>query len=255
MREEFGSAPDGGFDPAPPYDVHHAGAASPLLLVGDHAGRAIPPALANLGLPDAALTAHIAWDIGVAGLGRALAAALDATFVAQRFSRLMIDCNRDPARPDSIVEVSDGLAIPGNVGLSAEARLERRQRIFDPYHARIGAELDRRAGRATTLVALHSFTPALAGDTPRPWRLGVLHLGASPASARLLAGLRSALGHDAVGDNQPYQMGDTDYTAPHHAVRRGLDYIELEVRQDLLGDTEAERDMAALLAPHITAAV
>jgi predicted N-formylglutamate amidohydrolase len=37
-----------------------------------------------------------------------------------------------------------------------------------------------------------------------------------------------------VGDNEPYAMEGTDYTAPFHAHGRGLDAVELEVRQDWL---------------------
>jgi predicted N-formylglutamate amidohydrolase len=82
----------------------------------------------------------------------------------------------------------------------------------------------------------------------RPWRLGVLHRGDSPFSDAVLAGLRARLG-EAVGDNQPYQMDETDNTVPLHADPRGLDYLELEVRQDLLADAEGQVAMAALLEP------
>jgi predicted N-formylglutamate amidohydrolase len=221
-----------------------------LLLVGDHAGREIPPRLAGLGLPPGALDGHIAWDIGVAGLGARLADRLGATFIAQRYSRLVIDCNRDPARTDSICETSDGVAIPGNRGLDPAARAGRVRDIFEAYHGRIAAELDARhaAGRRTILVCLHSFTPVLAGEA-RPWRYGVLHLGGSAFSDAMLGALRAALGADLVGDNRPYAMDGTDYTAPHHAVARGLDYLELEVRQDLIAAEAGQAEAAALLAP------
>jgi predicted N-formylglutamate amidohydrolase len=238
-----------------PYSVRNPGAASPLLLVGDHAGREIPPHLGGLGLPPGALDGHIAWDIGVAGLGARLADQLGATFIAQRYSRLVIDCNRDPARPDSICEVSDRVAIPANRGLDGAARAARVLDIFRPYHHRIAAELDARsaAGRDAALVSLHSFTPVLAGEA-RPWRFGVLQLGGSPFSEAMLAQLRVALGADVVGDNQPYAMDGTDYTVPYHAVARGLDYLELEVRQDLIGDAAGQTQVAALLAPMLQAA-
>src|SRR5436189_6173016 len=81
--------------------VVNAGARSPFVLLGDHAGREIPRSLNGLGLQNSSdLDRHIAWDIGVANLGVALAAQLDAPFIAQRYSRLVIDCNRDPARAD-----------------------------------------------------------------------------------------------------------------------------------------------------------
>jgi len=237
-------------DEAPPYIVRNPGAGSPLVLVGDHAGRDIPQQLAGLSLPAAALDGHIAWDIGVAGLGARLADRLGAAFVAQRYSRLVIDCNRDPARADSICEVSDGVAIPGNAALGARAKAARVREIFQPYHARIAAELDGRNG-PTVVVSVHSFTPVLAGEA-RPWRFGVLHLGNSAFSQAMLGRLRVALGDDLVGDNQPYRVDGTDYTVPHHAVGRGLDYLELEVRQDLIGDAAGEASIAALLAPMLS---
>ena len=234
----------------PPYWVRRPGARSPFLLIGDHAGRDVPAALDDLGLPHAELARHIGWDIGVAELGARLAEALDACFIAQRFSRLVIDCNRHPERPDAICEVSDGTPIPGNVSLSEAERQARIDEVFTPYHRRIEAEIAARAarGQPTLLTALHSFTPIMAGAA-RPWRYGVLHLGASPFSDAVLARLRARLGVELVGDNQPYRMDETDYTVPRHAVAHGLDYVELEVRQDLLADAAGVQASAELLAP------
>ncbi len=223
--------------------------------MGDHAGRQIPARLRGLGLPEAALDLHIACDIGVAGLGALLSDRLGATFIAQRYSRLVIDCNRDPGRPDAIAEVSDEIAVPGNAGLSAAARAERVAEVFAPYHARITGEIDARrtAGQRPVLLALHSFTPVMAGAA-RPWRFGVLHMGSSPFSDAMLATLRAALGPDLVGDNEPYRMDGTDYTVPHHAIAGGLDYLELEVRQDLIADAGGQAEVAALLTPMLEAA-
>ena len=242
-------------DERPPYFVVNPGAASPLLLVGDHSGAAIPASLDRLGLPASALERHIALDIGVAALGARLAEALGATFIAQRFSRLVIDCNRDPARADSICEVSDETAIPGNLGLTDAARAQRLAEVFQPYHERIAAELGARigAGQAPRLVALHSFTPVLAGEA-RPWRFGVLRLEGSRFSQAMLERLRRAIGAGAVGDNQPYRMDATDYTVARHALARGLDYLELEVRQDTIADAPGQAETAALLAPLLAAA-
>lgn len=240
-------------DPSPVI-VENPCAASPFLLLGDHAGREVPGALGDLGAPTAAFDRHIAWDIGVAGVGVRLAALLDATFIRQRYSRLVIDCNRDPTRTDAMPQVSDGTAIPANAGISTEDRQARRDAIFTPYHAAIAAELDRRAAAClpTTLIALHSFTPTMAGFA-RPWRFGVLHQGNSAYSRAMLATLRGAFGDAVVGDNQPYVMDDVDYTVPHHAGGRGLDYLELEIRQDLIGDETGQAQVAAELAPLLTA--
>jgi predicted N-formylglutamate amidohydrolase len=232
------------------------GAASPFLLLGDHAGREIPRSLGDLGLPAREFERHIAWDIGVAGLGARLAARLDATFIRQRFSRLVIDCNRDPARADAIPEVSDGAAIPGNRALSPAARRARVAEVSEPYHAAIAAELDARAARGapTTLISLHSFTPRMDG-LDRPWRFGVLHAGDSPYSRAVLARLRAEFGAALVGDNEPYRMDEVDFTIPRHAGGRGLDYLELEVRQDLLAEPEGQAAVAEVAARLLPAAL
>jgi len=223
--------------------------------VGDHAGRDIPSSLSGLGLPATALDLHIASDIGVAALGALLCDRLGATFIAQRYSRLVIDCNRDPDRPDAVAEVSDGVAVPGNAALSASARADRVTEVFAPYHDRIAAEIDARraAGQRPMLLALHSFTPVMVGAA-RPWRFGVLHMGRSPLSEAMLAALRAALDPALVGDNAPYRMDATDYTVPRHAIANGLDYLELEVRQDLIADAGGQAEIAGLLAPLLQAA-
>lgn len=223
------------------------GAASTFLLVGDHAGRAIPRALGDLGVPAPEMDRHIAWDIGVQGLGERLSERLDATFVAQRYSRLVIDCNRDPARADAVPEVSDGTDIPGNLDLALPERTARISEIFAPYHGAIAHQLDARAGRPTVVVALHSFTPHMRGHD-RPWRFGVLHLEDSAFCRAVLARLRAEPDLAPLGDNEPYRMDGTDFTVPHHAIRRGLDYVELEVRQDLMADPAGQAAVAERLA-------
>ena len=228
--------------------VVNEGGASPFLLLGDHAGRAIPARLNALGLPPEALDRHIAWDIGVAGLGERLARRLDACFVRQAYSRLVIDCNRRPGAADRMPAVSEGQTIPGNGALAPAQAAARVREIYDPYQGRITALLDQRraAGRRTLLVSLHSFTPVFQG-VPRPWRYGVLHRGDSALSRRTLALLQQDLGEEA-GDNQPYAMDGTDFTAPYHAHRRGIDAVELEVRQDLLQNPVWMERLAELFA-------
>ncbi len=135
---------------------------------------------------------HIAWDIGIAGLGRLLADALDATFIRQNYSRLVIDCNRPPGAPTSIAEISEHTPIPGNVGLSEANRRARAREIFWPYHERIEDELDRRrrAGLPAALISLHSFTPVFKG-VARPWHAAVLY-NRDPRLAHRLKALLNA---------------------------------------------------------------
>jgi predicted N-formylglutamate amidohydrolase len=233
-------------DPSPTI-VTNRGGASPFLLIGDHAGRLIPRRLEGLGLDPAALDLHIAWDIGVAGLGDGLAKSLDACFIRQAYSRLVIDCNRRPGAEASVPAVSDGVIIPGNQAPGAAEIAARQAEIYQPYQDAITAELDRRAGRETQLISLHSFTPVFQGFV-RPWRVGVLHRGDSRLSDRMLAVLQRELG-GAAGDNEPYRMDETDNTVPLHADARGLDYLELEVRQDLIADPAGQVAMATMIAP------
>jgi predicted N-formylglutamate amidohydrolase len=232
-----------------PFEVTRAMGTSPFLVTCDHASRRLPRRLGTLGLSEGELARHIAWDIGAAGVARALSDELDACLVLQRYSRLAIDSNRPPGRPDSIIACSDGTVIPGNQGLSA-AEAERRVReIFHPYHDAIRGQLDQRAraGRTTVLVSLHSFTPTMGGRA-RPWHLGVLYNRDARVAHRLLAELRRAP-ELIVGDNEPYAASDaTDYTIVEHGERRGLLHVELEVRQDLIGDGAGQAVWAGRLA-------
>ncbi len=232
-----------------PVTVYNAAGTSPFLLVADHAGNLIPRLLGGLGLPEAELQRHIAWDIGVAGLGRLLADALSATLIRQNYSRLVIDCNRPPQAASSIPEVSESTEIPGNVGLSEANKAARANEIFQPYHDRIEAELaERRASdRATALISLHSFTPVFKGEA-RPWHAAVLY-NRDPRFARRLMALLNAEKEFTVGENVPYTVSDaTDYTIPVHAERRGLHHVLIEIRQDLLADESGQRDWALRLA-------
>jgi predicted N-formylglutamate amidohydrolase len=154
---------------------------------------------------------------------------------------------------DAAPAVSDGVAVPGNAGLNEAGLAARRREIYTPYQDAIAAALDARAGRPTVLVALHSFTPVMQGFQ-RPWRVGVLHRNDSALSRRMLALLRAELG-EAAGDNQPYAMDGTDNTVPLHADPRGLDYLELEVRQDLLADAAGQDRMAAQIGRLLAAAL
>jgi predicted N-formylglutamate amidohydrolase len=223
-------------DPAP-FRLFNAQGSSPFLLIGDHAGSAVPAVLGNLGLDDTERGRHIAIDIGVFGLGHALARLLDAPFLHQVYSRLVIDCNRDPARTDAIPIWSDGTRIGGNEGLDDAARAARIAAIHAPYHKAISELIDARqaVGRETILISLHSFTPCLEGIA-RPWKIGILHwIGNAGFSLAMLGALRLNAGL-IVGDNEPYAMDATDYTVPFHAFPSALRYAEIEIRQDLIED-------------------
>lgn len=236
-------------DEPPAVAEYNTAGASPFLLVCDHAGRRIPRRLRDLGLNEADLARHIAWDIGIAGVARALADGLDAHLMMQIYSRLVIDCNRPPGSPTSIVRLSEGTLIPGNENASAQEVALRGREIFEPYHQAIERVLEARAQalRPTLLISLHSFTPVYAG-IPRPWRAGVLY-NRSSRLAHALRDLLRAPGDIVVGDNEPYSVNDdTDYTIPVHGEKRGLAHVAIEIRQDLIGDDAGQEYWANRLA-------
>lgn len=241
-------------EPGPVTFANEAGG-SVFFLTCDHAGRAIPRRLGRLGLPESETLRHIAWDIGIGAVGEQLSRLLDAALIRQAYSRLVIDCNRDPAVPSSIPEVSETTEIPGNHGLSEAARAARAEAVFRPYHDRIAAALDRRkaAGRASALVALHSFTPVFKSEA-RPWHAAVLYNRDAGLAHALFVLLRAEDGL-VVGENEPYRVSDlTDYTVPVHGERRGLPHVEIEIRQDLIGEPAGQAVWAERLARLLPAA-
>ena len=248
LQHNITSALLGKDDVAPVHEAN-AGGASPFLLTCDHYGRAIPRVLGDLGVDESDLARHIGWDIGIAGVADALSKQLDAHLIAQRYSRLVIDCNRPPQVASSIARISEATPIPGNENIDAEAALARRQSIFDPYHRRIAEVIDQRirSRKTTVLVSLHSFTPIYAGVV-RPWHVAALY-GRDRTLPPLLLKLLRAEPDLVVGDNQPYSVSDqTDYTILVHGEKRGLVNSAIEIRQDLITDQAGQRKWADRLS-------
>jgi predicted N-formylglutamate amidohydrolase len=219
---------------------------SAFVIAVDHASRRIPKRLGTLGLPPAELARHIAWDIGALEVAQRVAAELDAPLVATNYSRLVIDCNRDPRVATSIPNVAELTEIPGNRGLSEVERTARRLEIFQPYHDRLRQLLDERqqAGRPTILVAQHSMTDVFKG-VRREMHAAVLYNRDRRFAALVLEALRREPGL-RVADNEPYFVSDaTDYTIPQHGEARRLPHVEIEIRQDLVRDEAGQSAWAA----------
>ncbi len=234
-----------GAEDPPPFVVERRQGGSNFVIAVDHASARMPHRLADLGLPPAQLRRHIAWDIGALAVAQRVSAALDATLVAQNYSRLIIDCNRDPRVASSIPESSEAIAVPGNIGLGAEEVAARRREIFDPYHEELRGLLDERlaAGRPTILVAQHSMTDIYHG-VRRAMHGAVLYNRDRRFAGLVLDALRREPGL-IIADNEPYFVSDaTDYTIPHHGEARGLPHVEIEIRQDLVADESGQADWA-----------
>ena len=239
-----------GDDPQPFFRIGPVGAYPKFVLVCDHASNAVPAHMARLGLDQAALDRHIAWDIGAAMVTRSLSARLDAPAYLAGYSRLIVDCNRPLGSPTAMPAVSDGTAVPANQTISPAEAAARTDAFFRPYHDAIAACLDRviRLGAVPILVAVHSFTPVFGG-VARPWEVGLLYEHDDRLVRPLkeaLAALRPGL---TVGDNEPYAIsGPSDHSIPVHGQGRGLPHIEIELRQDLIGTRAGAESWAETLA-------
>jgi predicted N-formylglutamate amidohydrolase len=243
-----------GTDEPPAFRVLRADGKSPFFLTCDHASARVPRKLGSLGLSAEDLERHIAWDIGAAGVAVELAARLDSFAILQGYSRLVIDCNRQPGSPQSILRLSEATPIPGNEAVTPEDAAARVREVFRPYHDRIRAELDARAARRqpTVLISVHSFTPRFHGNQ-RPWHAGVLYNRDARLARPLLQRLRADSGLPdselTIGDNEPYSVSDsTDYTIPEHGEKRGLPHVGIELRQDLVGTAAGQGEWAERLA-------
>jgi len=220
-----------------------------FIVACEHASNRIPRSLGRLGLAPADLDRHIAWDSGAIEVARGLASRLEGSLIVQRYSRLVVDCNRDPALPDAITNVSEDTTIPGNLWLGEEEKARRIAEIWTPFHAALGNVVDVRvaAGLPTALVTIHSFTPVYRGVS-RPWHVGVISTDERCLADSVLDALRRdpAL---IVGDNEPYSAKDNvDYTIRRHGRDRGLPHVMIEIRNDLLRNSTARQAWAERLA-------
>lgn len=226
-----------GPDDPPPFETLNEGSTSRVLVVCDHASCRVPAALDNLGLSEIERTEHIGWDIGAGAVARRLSALLDAPAILAGYSRLVIDCNRRPGHPESILAESDGIPVPGNQGLTPEEAERRAQALFHPYHEAIAGVLDsvRSRGETPAYVALHTFTPNMNGMA-RPWHFGVLWDRDARIARPLIEALRKRTGL-RIGDNEPYSGRDHGaFSNGHHATPAGLPNAMIEIRGDLLAD-------------------
>ena len=225
------------------------------LVTCDHASNIVPEAIAGqgLGIAKSDMERHIAYDLGAAGLARALAAELDAPAILTRFSRLVIDPNRGEDDPTLVMQLYDGTVIPGNRNAS-DAEVERRLALlYRPYHQALAALAARQAD--TAILAIHSFTPCLRGRAPRPWQVGVLYSHLDPRLSRALIARLSADGSLCIGDNQPYAGHLPGDAIDRHALRHGRHNTLVELRNDLIATDQSQKSWAALLAPALKGAL
>lgn len=230
-----------------PFHVINPLAERPILLVCDHASCRFPDSLGDLGLDPFARRCHLAVDIGAGALTERLATSLGVSAVLAQYSRLVIDCNRQPMDPGAFLEYGDGIIVPGNRDLSEREKQCRADTLYWPYHNAIDEHVQRlrMAGAPPSFIAVHSFTPVLNGHA-RPWQVGVLWDADKRLRDIFLEGF-SAAGF-MVGDNQPYSgKAPQDFTIDHHAEATGLPHVGIEIRQDLIDHDEGLGKVAEVM--------
>lgn len=232
------------------FTIENANRPGRLVVTCDHASNHVPHAVhgGDLGVAPADMNRHIAYDVGAAGVTRHLADALDAPAILSRFSRLVIDPNRGEDDPTLIMALYDGTIIPANRAPSAEDIAWRLNHCYRPYHNALDDLLAQRSD--PVLVAIHSFTPQLAGRPKRPWHIGILHETDMRLAVPLLERLRTEPDL-CVGENEPYGGHLKGDSVDRHAIRWNRPNVLIEIRNDLIRSEDQQRGWANRLAPMI----
>ncbi|MCY4463663.1 MAG: N-formylglutamate amidohydrolase [Albidovulum sp.] len=233
-----------------PYEILGENKNNGIIVVCDHASNVVPTEVGggSLGLPPSEMRRHIAYDIGAAGVAAGLSRILGASAIFSRFSRLVIDANRDEADPTLIMKISDGTIVPANRNISNSERELRLELLHRPYHR----ELERLASETEdpVFVSVHSFAPQLKGFRKRPWHIGVLFGHDERIAKPLIQLIRSEMGI-CVGVNQPYSGQLPGDTLSRHAAAKNRRHVLLEIRSDQIAAEDGQRKWAELLAPMI----
>lgn len=230
---------------------------APVVLVCEHASAVIPAEYGDLGLTGAALTSHVAWDIGARDVAVALSDLLDAPLVAARVSRLVYDLNRPLSSPSAMPARSEVFDIPGNADLSEAERAARHAAYHDPFHAAVAQAVttqQARVGGPVALITVHSFTPVF-NSVPRAVELGFLYHSQGHLAEAALA-VEQAKGRFNSALNAPYSsMDGVTYTLEKQGEARGLPSLMIEVRNDLIDTPDTAQDIARHLADTLSAAL
>lgn len=237
-----------------PFELYNPDYTHELVVICDHATNVVPEQVngGTLGLPKADMERHIAYDVGAAGVSRALADALKCVAVLSNFSRLVIDPNRGEDDPTLLMRLYDGSIVPANRDAGSEERKKRMALCYRPYHEALEGVLESRDD--PILISVHSFTPKLNGRPERPWQVGILSAYDRRLADPLLSRLR-AEPDLCVGDNEPYSGHLSGDTIERHALKYGRHNVLIELRNDLISTESGQRQWAGRLAPLIVASI
>ncbi|MEE9385785.1 MAG: N-formylglutamate amidohydrolase [Nannocystaceae bacterium] len=225
-------------------ETHIHGSPGRLLITCDHAS-------ANLHEPwrwhaedQWIAKTHWAYDLGAAEITRALAAQLGCSAILARFSRLLIDPNRNLDSNTLFRSQAERRKICLNHHLTQGDRDRRISRFYLPYHDAIDRRT--REAPAASLLSIHTFTPCYEGKN-RSLEAGVLFTE-HEALARSFAAVLSSRGYN-TGLNAPYSGRDgLMYGIERHAIAHDRVALEIEIRQDIATDPRRRRPIVHALA-------
>ena len=213
-----------------------------ILIIADHASNYLPKKNNKLGLTNAFLNQHIAFDIGIKELSLDLSNQLKCRVIQGKYSRLLIDLNRDLDDPTVIPEIVDRKIIPGNIGLSKSELRLRIKKIYNKYHHEIDQTIKNK--KVKVILSLHSFNPIFKNKR-RTLEFGILSNEDKNLSSIIINQLK--LQKLNVGDNKPYRgnlIGDSMY---RHGLKNKLPHALIEVRNDLLSNPTKIKRVSRLL--------
>lgn len=226
-----------------------------LILSAEHAGRAVPKALGDLGVGAADQKRHVWYDIGMDRIPHLMRARLGCSLVHSTYSRLVLDANRWPGDPTAMPAQSDDVPVPANQDLSWKEKAARHQTFHVRYHAALAQVCDTVAsfdpqdlGGEPIHLSLHSMTDRLATDpVGRPWEITFLH-NEDERLARDLHDWFATKGF-TTALNEPYDAhGNTGFALYSHGYARGWRHCAVEVRQDLISTEKGCETWAQHLA-------
>ena len=233
------------------YQIFNQNCNSKFLLLCDHASNRIPDSVSktHLGLTNSERRRHIAYDIGAKETAIQLANEINAPLIYTDYSRLVIDPNRSKRDPTSIMQIYDGSIIPGNLRLSKAQIKYRCEQFYDPYHDAIKKKLKEQKEKKlpVCIVSIHSFTPKLNLQKPRPWHIGILWDRDRRMSNLIIQDLKNNK-ELCIGENKPYSgnlVGDTLF---QHGTSNNIPHVLIELRNDLIDTKLGQKKWAKLLS-------
>jgi predicted N-formylglutamate amidohydrolase len=219
---------------------------APIFLTCEHASDRLPGPWQWPVQDTRLLGTHWAFDLGAREVTLELAAALRASAVLSRFTRLLVDPNREEQHRDLFRGSAEGAEILLNRALDPRQREVRLSRYYRPFHVAVDRALAQT--RAPILLSVHSFTPLYEGVT-REVQLGVLFNKEEAAAERLVDALSRSF--EGVARNEPWSGRDgLIFSAESHAERHGRIPLEIEVRQDLATDPAYRSKLVAVLSAY-----